>query len=114
MTPAGAALRGMGSTAHLAGPTGWVAYVPVVSLLAFAASCVVFAWWSVRRSDGGADDPDDGETGGGGWGRGPTPTCPRPDGEPDWWPEFERQFAAYVGDRRSPALARRDPYGAPE
>jgi hypothetical protein len=98
MATLAATLRGMGPSAHLAGPAGWLAYVPVISLLAFAASCVWLAWWSARRSDGGADDSDEGETGGGGWGRGPSPTCPPPDADPEWWPEFERQFAAYVAE----------------
>jgi hypothetical protein len=99
MTTFAATLRDMGPTAHLTGPGGWLAYVPVMSLLTVAA-CVWLAWWSVRRSDGGADDSDEGETGGGGSGRGPTPTCPPPDADPEWWPEFEREFAAHVADLR--------------
>jgi hypothetical protein len=47
------------------------------------------------------DDDDDREDGGGG-GRRPTPPGPRSSPEPDWWPEFERQFAAYMQSRRVP------------
>ena len=51
----------------------------------------------VRLSSGGGGD----DSGGGGpwWrrGRGPRPRGPRPRGpEPTWWPEFEREFRAYV------------------
>jgi len=95
--------RGIGPAAGLAGHGGWVTYLPVLSLLALVASCVWLAVWSVRRLGGGADDSDEGETGGGGWGRGPRPISPPPDADPEWWPEFERQFAAYVGDLRPSA-----------
>ena len=55
----------------------------------------LFAWlllshWSLR----GHDDP--GDSGGGGRPGRPSPEPPpAPDG-PAWWPEFEREFAAYV------------------
>jgi hypothetical protein len=49
-------------------------------------------------SDSGGDDSDGGGGGfwnrGGGWPKGPRPK-PR-DPEPSWWPEFERDFHAYV------------------
>jgi hypothetical protein len=41
------------------------------------------------------DDGDDSGSGGGGGPRRPTPP-PQPGGDPVWWPEFERQFAAHV------------------
>ena len=41
-----------------------------------------------------------GDSGSGGGGRGPRgggPDVPQPSGhDPEWWPEFERQFAEYV------------------
>jgi len=96
MSSAAAKLSSIGHPAHSPGSGGWLRNVPFILYLVFAASCMAFAWWSVRRSGPGADDSDDGETGGGGWGHRPTPSGPPPDADPDWWPEFERQFAAYV------------------
>lgn len=46
-----------------------------------------------RPSDDSGEDAGDG---GIGVRDGPRPRGPRPHPEPDWWPEFERQFAAYV------------------
>jgi hypothetical protein len=51
--------------------------------------------WQSHHGDG--NDGDSGSDGG--WGRsgGRYPNDPRPPlDEPVWWPEFERQFAAYV------------------
>jgi hypothetical protein len=76
-----------------------VDYVAIAVLLGFAASFVWFAWRAARRSDSGADDSSEGGAGGGGPDRGPTPRCHPPDADPEWWPEFERQFAAYVHSR---------------
>jgi hypothetical protein len=49
------------------------------------------------------EDPDAGEDGGGGGGsvrRTPHGRPPEPPGaEPDWWPAFERDFAAYARER---------------
>ena len=53
------------------------------------------------RPSGEDDDGDSGSGGGGGRRRPGRP--PRPGGDPVWWPEFERQFAAYV---RSPSAER--------
>lgn len=79
------------------------------SLVAFLAMCVamcvfVGAVLLLSRHGHGGDDNGDGG-GGGGWGRDdrrPSPPDPRPDGEPGWWPDFERQFAAYVKQRTAP------------
>jgi hypothetical protein len=98
-----ATVRVGGLASHLSGGGGWLGYVPVMSLFVLIVICVALACWSVRGSDGGADDSDEGGRDGGGWGGGPTPTCPPPDADPDWWPEFERQFAAYVRDVRARA-----------
>jgi hypothetical protein len=73
---------------------------------------LVGIWLLVRvassPSDSGEDDGGDGgERGGGpdgGGGGTPPGPGPRPEGDPDWWPEFERAFAAHVNGRltRSP------------
>jgi hypothetical protein len=85
---------------HPAGSAGSPAYVLILLLLAILAIWVLSVWSEVCRTDGESDDSDEDGSGGGGWGRGPTPTCPPPDSGPAWWPEFEREFAAYVnGDR---------------
>lgn len=47
---------------------------------------------SERRSRD-RDDGDDWEEGGGGGGG------PRPDGEPPWWPDFEREFREHTRAR---------------
>jgi hypothetical protein len=64
-----------------------------VLLVLFAL--VILAW---VRTDQGAADDDEGDAGGGGGSSRPSrPDRPRdPDGEPVWWPEFERQFAEWV------------------
>ena len=41
------------------------------------------------------DDDDSGSDGGGPGRRRPSPRRP-PSSSPDWWPEFEREFADYV------------------
>lgn len=97
MTMAAVAFRGLEVAEHPAGSAHSPGYASILLLLAIVAICVLFLWQAVRRSDGGADDSDESGPGGGGWGRGgPTPPCPPPDADPAWWPEFEREFAAYV------------------
>ena len=97
MTMAAVVLRGIGVAEHPAGSARSPGYVSILLLLVLVAICVLFLWQAVRRSDGGPDDSDESDAGGGGWGRGgPTPPCPPPDVDPAWWPEFEREFAAYV------------------
>jgi len=80
----------------------WIGLVAcAVILLAFMAGIIWLAAWSVRGSmvfGEGSGDGDD-EAGGGGWGLDPTPPNRSPDTDPEWWPEFERQFAAYVKSR---------------
>jgi hypothetical protein len=68
------------------------------------------AWFVLRSSSHGgrgADD-DDANPGPGGGGSGPRQNGPSgPTSEPEWWGEFERQFAAYVQSptERADALA---------
>ncbi len=69
---------------------------------AFTLAVCVAMWALVALASRGASGEDeDGEDQGGGGGGGTVPTPPRgSDGSPAWWPEFERQFAAWV--ERSP------------
>jgi hypothetical protein len=57
-----------------------------------------------------ADEPDSDSDGGGGWGKRP-PRRPPPVG-PVSWPDFERQFAAYVECRGARATHERVRSGA--
>jgi hypothetical protein len=69
-----------------------------VGLLLVAFAVVVYV--CVRWDHGGSDDEDGGPGWGGGGSRPSGPDGPRePGGEPAWWPEFERQFAAWVESR---------------
>jgi hypothetical protein len=55
---------------------------------------------------GGSDGDDPGSDGGGpGRRRSPAPRRPPPD-DPVCWPEFERQFAEYVAERRQAPITR--------
>ena len=97
------AIAGFGSVAcgvvspgfmAMAGAPLWTRIIAVSSM--FLAFCAVA---SVISSIGGASDDDD--SGGHTWGdwdpHSPdTPGGGTDDFEPDWWPEFEREFADYV------------------
>jgi hypothetical protein len=69
----------------------------VVVLAVFAAAVALLAFACLRAF--GDDEGGDGDPGWGGGG-GNVPTRPRgpvdQDDGPAWWPEFERQFAAWV------------------
>ena len=75
---------------------------PAIALL-IPVLVVVLVKLCARRS---RDDLGDGNGNGGSDGRRPrhpTPQPPSPSGgvDPDWWPDFEGAFAAYVGARSS-------------
>ena len=76
-------------------------YVTAALSIALLITAALSVCWSLRRDRGGSDnDDDDGRDGGGGSGRRDrTPPNRPPDTEPEWWPEFERQFAAYAARR---------------
>jgi hypothetical protein len=76
--------------AHPGSPDLWATVIVIVALLGMPVLSVWFLW---RGEDGPDDSGPDG--GGGGGGGPPRDTPPPPDG-PAWWPEFEREFAAYV------------------
>jgi hypothetical protein len=61
-----------------------------VSSVAMAVSIYLATYEEEERHDGGA---------GGAPSPGPEPPDGGGDGEPTWWPEFERQLAAYAARR---------------
>jgi hypothetical protein len=87
--------------AGAAGSSSWIACVaPVVLLVGFIFGAPQFGAWLIPRWQRSDDDPDDGDgDGGGGHGADPTPPTHPPASDPEWWPEFEREFAAHVGSQ---------------
>jgi len=86
------------------GSASWIGVVAcALILLAFMSGIICLAVCSVRgwKPPGDGSDDDDGGGGGGGGGVDLTPPNRSPDADPEWWPEFERQFAAYVKSRRA-------------
>lgn len=81
------------SRGHL--PVSGLELAAVLIVLGFIVACACLMIWVAYRSPGEDDDGRDDYQGGGG-GRGPWPPRPSPEGEPDWWPEFERQLTAYL------------------
>jgi hypothetical protein len=85
-------------TRRAAGSDPWFAYVASILVVLVVVCGPVYLWWALGRWDkGGGDSGDDGGDGDGGSrvrGRRTPPKGP-PDTDPAWWPEFERQFAAY-------------------
>jgi hypothetical protein len=101
--PLGQASAWVGSHAAIGHLSAWVSWLVPTLMMGLSVLAVVSLYvWSFRHPDLG-DEGDDGGSDGGGRGRGnggrPIPPGPRPDAEPDWWPEFERSFAAYVETR---------------
>lgn len=85
---------------HAPSSLEWVAYL-APSLAALIAG--IWIMLRIARQGGeSGDDPGEDGGGGGGGGRRPKPPDPQPDFDPKWWPEFERQFAAYVRCRSQP------------
>jgi hypothetical protein len=75
--------------------------VLALSLLGVAYACIVVAIVVHSRGRGEEDDGSDG--GGGTRPLRPDPSPPGPPAgaDPEWWPSFEREFAAYVSARHS-------------
>jgi hypothetical protein len=65
-------------------------------LLAIAALSAWLYKHHDRPDDSGGDDGPRGPDGSGGPPPEPPPAGPPPPDGPAWWPEFEREFAAYV------------------
>jgi hypothetical protein len=113
----GIGLVHMHAAASLAHGTA-VAGVPGILLVTFATLFFVVPLAAVLvlvlgpPEPGGRED-DQGDSGGGGGPGGPPPPSPgpsRPGSGADWWPEFERQFAAYVDhERHVPPVRSRAP-----
>src|ERR1700761_9058384 len=80
----------------------WIAYVLSGVVVLILPCGIIFLCWVVGRDERGGGDFDDGQGEGGGGGGGGDRTPPKGSPEPgaDWWPECERQFAAYVGSHR--------------
>jgi hypothetical protein len=78
---------------------------PVFAFLALCGLLLLAILVFGGVGSGGTPGGDDSGGGGGGSVRDPDP--PRPGGgvggDPDWWPDFEREFAAYVATRERPA-----------
>jgi hypothetical protein len=103
-------LEAAAARAHWAAATGGFTLADIlgiVAVLAVPIGIFLFAAVVARRQeprDDGDSDSGWGRGGPGGWGRGGPGGPPWPDdgplqphGDPVWWPEFERQFAVYVG-----------------
>jgi hypothetical protein len=79
----------------------WTRVVAIVAMVA-GFYALIAAFDSIGGAPGGGDDDH---------GHGPDPPTGRDGGpgslEPQWWPEFERQFASYVA-RRSASRRWRD------
>jgi hypothetical protein len=73
-------------------------WVPTAVGVALAGALIALMAWVHRDPGPDADEPDS-DSGGGGWGR-RRPRRPPPVG-PVSWQDFERQFAAYVENRRT-------------
>lgn len=82
------AVASTSADAHRA--AGHAALWPAIVLVATLVLMVGLSLWWLRRGD------DDDQDGGWGWGGGGSEGSPPEPPEPAWWPEFEREFAAYV------------------
>ncbi len=78
--------------------TPWLGYVSVLLVILVT---LLGIWLLVRTAlqSGPGDDDEQGGGSGGGGPRTPAPPTSGPDGDPDWWPEFERAFEAHEASR---------------
>jgi hypothetical protein len=81
----------------LAAPAGVSAW----ERLAAAATIVIALFAATALPSDTGRGPEDGRATGGGGSRPGTPQLSGPTGywEPEWWPDFEREFASYVAQR---------------
>jgi hypothetical protein len=90
----------VGGPDHVQAPV-WLGYLWAGMVLLVVVVGIWLLIWSARGWDFGEGDGDGGgDDGGGGGGPSPSPG-PSPEGDPDWWPEFERALAAYTSARLS-------------
>jgi hypothetical protein len=102
MTATAAMFVGIRPAEHATALAGSLRYfAPVLAVFALLCMGIWFGAYVARRRDTGGDEPRDGGRGRGP-GRDPTPQGPSLDTEAPWWPDFERQFAAYVKEVRHP------------
>jgi hypothetical protein len=86
----------IGHSAGRAGSAAWIGVVAATVVLLVAVCGVwCYALWVASRWESGGEDSDHGGGGGGG-DEGPSPPSRSPETDPAWWPEFEREFAAYI------------------
>jgi len=79
----------------------WAAFVGAGLSVLLTVFWLGFAFVSTRQPPGEEGDDDRGSgPSGGGPGR-PGPGGDAPGGAPTWWPDFERDFAAYVSERNA-------------
>lgn len=75
----------------------------VVIVVSIAVTTATLHLWT-QEGDGGNRGPGRPSGHGGGGPRGRRPDAPQHGGDssaPNWWPEFERQFASYVAEREN-------------
>lgn len=89
--PAGSAAR--------AGARGSSDLPVAVAFLLLMALGGLAVWFLAPRAWRSQEDEDGDPGSGGGGGPRPPEQPPSPGGDPVWWPEFERQFAAYLVSR---------------
>jgi hypothetical protein len=95
--------------AHTAGTGTWPLWEYILLVGACVLTVVGLLLFGPRGSDGPRGHEDSG--GGGRGGEGPELVPPGGGGlnhAPEWWPEFERQFAAYVAGRPRPGVGARE------
>jgi hypothetical protein len=88
---------------HLAStPVNWAVVIAVIAAIVIIAAIAITI--ADRRATRRRGDDDDNDFRGGGGGRGPD--APHgPESDPEWWPEFERQFADYT-NAPTPVMSR--------
>jgi hypothetical protein len=89
----------IGGAAHAARSASWIAEVAAGLVVLVFACGPLYLWLILVHWHRGGGDSDDGQgdDGGGGRRRDRTPPKGSPNTDPEWWPEFEREFAAHVG-----------------
>ena len=78
------------------GSSDSVVAIAVLTLMALGG--LAFRFLAPRATRSQEDEDGDPGSGGGGGPR-PPKRPPSPEGDPVWWPEFERRFAAYARSR---------------
>jgi hypothetical protein len=98
-------VRSAASTAHGATAAATWETALAIGVAFLLMACVAAIVVLVPTCPPGHESDEDGGSGPGGEGPGPwRPDAPRgPDGDPDWWPEFEQEFAAHVSGRSTDA-----------